>query len=103
MVFLLKNFPYLCLMINIEQIDNLIEKSEQKTTLLKELKESAIYESKIYNLIKMRMGSKDFYMLYLISNKQEVISGELDRIKSHLRLHKIDISDIYSTFELTNI
>lgn len=39
---------------NTNDIDILIEKSEKKTSLLKKLKESIVYESKTYELIDLK-------------------------------------------------
>ena len=73
----------------IDEIDKLISLSEQHTTLLKELKESTIYYSKKYCLVKKNIGYNDYsYMLYQISDNKRIVSGRIDRIKSHMRLHK---------------
>lgn len=82
-----------------KNIDILIEKSEKRTFLLKELKESIIYESKIYDLIDLKTKfysiGTNTYVLYRISNKKEMVSGNIDIIKSYIRLRNIDINSIY--------
>lgn len=83
-----------------EHIDNLIILSETKTNLLKELRDSCIYESKTYDLNMFDMGFEKSYILTLISSKKEVVSGRLAKIKSYINLHKIDINSIYNNKKL---
>lgn len=96
--FYLKKYLYLCQM-NIENIEKLIEKSEEKINLLKELKDSIIYESKIYNLIDLKTKFYNIctntYTLYRISDKKELVTGDINIIKSYIRLRNININTIY--------
>ena len=84
---------------NTNDINILIEKSEEKTTLLKELKESIIYESKTYHIIDLKTKfysvGTNTYILIRISDKKEMICGDINIIKSYIRLRNIDINDIY--------
>jgi len=84
-------------------IEHLIELSEKKTSLLRELKESVIYEEKIYDLIRFDMGFQKNYVLYLISGKKELKSGRISDIKSYIRLRNIDIKTIHNNNVLLTI
>jgi len=83
-----------------DKIQNLIDLSEQKTILLKELKESVIYEQKKYDLVSFDMGFNKSYILFNISKKTEVLSGRIDTIKSYITSRKIDIDTIYNNKKL---
>lgn len=79
-----------------DKIQQVIDLSEQKTNLLKELKESVIYEQKIYDLRRIDMGFDKSYILFNISDQTEVTSGRMDRIKSFIKTKRIDIDSIYN-------
>jgi len=83
-----------------DKIQQVIDLSEQKTTLLKELKESVIYEQKKYDLVRFDMGFNKSHILFNISKKTEVTSGRLDSIKSYINLRNIDITTIYNNIML---
>ena len=85
-----------------DKIQHIIDLSEQKTILLKELKESVIYEEKIYDLARFDMGFNKSYILFNISDKKEVFSGRLDSIKSYIKTRNIDINTIYNNKFLIN-
>ena len=80
----------------IKDLDILIELSEKKTSLLKELKESIIFESKMYNLVQTDSLYKK-HTLYKICDKKPLVSGEINIIKSYINLRNIDIDTIYCT------
>jgi len=79
-----------------DKIQQVIDLSDQKTILLKELKESVIYEQKKYDLRLVVMGFDKSYILFNISNQTEVSSGRIDRIKSFIKIKCIDIETIYN-------
>lgn len=95
MVFLFKKYSYLCDMKN-DDINILIEKSEKKVSLLKELKESINYESKIYDLIEFKHLYNKKYVLYRILDKKEMKSGDVNIIKSYIKMRNIDTNSIYN-------
>ena len=79
-----------------DKIQQVIDLSEQKTTLLKELKESVIYEQKKYNLIMFKMSMEKSYILINISEQKEVSTGRLDSIKSYIKTRNIEMNSIYN-------
>jgi hypothetical protein len=85
-----------------DKIQQVIDLSEQKTSLLKELKESVIYEQKSYDLIKFNIGFENTYLLIRISDKIEVSSGGINIIKSFIKIRNIDIDTIYNNKCLIN-
>ena len=77
-----------------QEIDILIKLTERKTELLKELKQSIIYESKKYHLLKIDNHPKS-HALILISSGQMVKHGTAQQIKSYCRTRKIKENEIY--------
>ena len=73
---------------------------------MKELKESIIYESKTYDLINLKTKFHSVgintYVLYRISDKKEMISGDINIIKSFIKLRNINIDTIYSKTNALN-
>lgn len=80
------------------QIDKLIELSEKKTELLKELKQSLIYEQSVYDV---RRCNKDTFMLFEISTHKIVRSGNAEYIHKWLQRRKIKPELVYN-YELLN-
>jgi len=82
------------------KLDELIKLSEKKTSLLKELKESQIYEKCYYHLVLMDT-KPDVYGLYRINDKKQLVCGNIIRIKSYINLQGIDTALIYDNKYLT--
>lgn len=79
-----------------EKIQQVIELTEKKLNLLNELKESVIYEEKIYDLLKFNLGYEFSYILYRISDKIEVFDGRIKDLKTYIKIRNIDIETIYN-------
>lgn len=75
-------------------IDRLIELSEKKVTLLKELRESLKYESCKYH-IDNDPGRKGWYFLILIESKEIVRDGTPETIRKYLEMRKIPNEIVY--------
>ncbi len=72
-------------------MDKLIELTRKKLSLLEELRESKIYESKTYHLV----CENGLYMLYRISDQEQIRAGGKSRMKSYFRLHGVNPADVY--------
>lgn len=72
-------------------MEKLIELTSRKLSLLEELRESIIYESKTYHLV----CKNDLYMLYRISDEKQIKTGRKGEIESYFRLRGVNLCDVY--------
>jgi hypothetical protein len=77
-----------------KNIDSVIDSSNKLTELLKEYKESLIFEKCKYHLVSFDNSKQ--YGLYLIESKKDIVFGPKNRIESYLRLRNIDTTLIYN-------
>lgn len=75
-------------------IDKVIELSEKKTGLLKELKQSQIYETCDYHVVPTPGRVADF-MLFEIATQKEVRNGNAQYIRTWLDRRKIPNEKVY--------
>ena len=78
----------------VDAFKHVIELSERKVALLKECVESIKYEECEYHLEREK-HYPNLYYLVRIKNGELLTAGRIDRIRSYLRLRKIDTSKIY--------
>lgn len=76
-------------------IDRLIELSEKKTELLKELKEATDYENCIYD-VRETPGQPEFYMLFEISTSSLIREGNAAYIRKWLERRNIKSNKVYN-------
>lgn len=76
----------------IELIDKIIEKSIKKIKLMEELKESLLYESADYHLVKI---GNDNFSLYKKLNKTPIFNGNHEQIKSFMKKRKISSEQVF--------
>lgn len=72
-------------------MDKLIELTRKKLSLLEELRESMVYESKTLHLV----CENGLYMLYRISDQKQIAAGRKSEMKSYFRLRGVDPADVY--------
>lgn len=77
-----------------EAFQKVLALSEQKVALLKECIESIKYEECEYHLEREK-HYPNLYYLVKIKNGELLTAGRIDRIRSYLRLRKIDTKKIY--------
>ena len=81
-------------------IQELIELTEKKLSLLKELQRSQDYSKCDYHLYRDHKESKPYYFLHDLRNNVIVASGPLARIQSFMSIRSIKKADIYTTIKL---
>jgi len=72
-------------------MEKLIELTRKKLSLLEELRESKIYESKTLHLV----CENGLYMLYRISDQKQITTGKGGEMESYFRLHGVNPADVY--------
>jgi hypothetical protein len=77
-------------------MQKVIEKSQQLTALLIEYREAKTYESKLYHLVRQPDTDKALFMLIDIKTGKIMADGWKQRIKSYIRLRKINPWKIYN-------
>jgi len=78
-------------------MNELISKSEKMTSLLKEYKESLIYENCKYHLIKdENCKPMERYFLYLIEGQKQLLYCTKEKIKQYLSIRNIDTKTVYN-------
>lgn len=78
-------------------MDELILLSEKMTSLLKEYKESKIYESCTYHVIKdQNCFPVNRYFLYRIEDKKQILYSNKEKIISWLSIRKIETNTVYN-------
>lgn len=82
-----------------ENIDKLIELHEKKIALLKEYKESVIYEGCDYHAVELP-GRRGYFLLYLISDHELKYEGTSVRMCIWLRIHKIPAAKVYGAKDI---
>ena len=77
-----------------EPIDTAIQLTEKKVSLLKELKQSQIYESCDYHVVATPGRTADF-ILFEIAAQKEVRNGNAQYIRTWLERRKIPNNKVY--------
>lgn len=84
-------------------INELISKSKQITSLLMEYKASKEYETCKYHLVKDDHTSREYYFLILIESGEMVADGPVQRIKSYINIRSIKHETIFGIQQIINL
>ena len=84
----------------IQKLEKVILLTEKKVKLLKELKESLIFESCKFHIVEHNEGHAKRYSFFEIATKENLIFGSLQKIKSFVKRRKIDKNIIYNSIFL---
>jgi hypothetical protein len=79
-----------------ELIDKVVDLTNKKVNLLKELKESLKYQDCKYHLVAHTNDLPLRYSLFKIGSQENLCFGPLERIESYIRLRNIDKKLIYT-------
>lgn len=77
-------------------INELILKSAQMTSLLREYKSAKIYEKCKYHVVRDEKCQFERYFLVKIDEEKVVIWGTLDELKRHITSRRINQDEVYN-------
>lgn len=76
-------------------IDKLIELSEKRVELTKELKQSLIYESCLYHVIRDECNRNHLFFLYDITTTQQIRYDTAPKLRTWLERRKVPNEKVY--------